>query len=347
MKNTFGYSFGAAIFIVAAFLLNTGTTYADVAQAQPAEAQAPTSLTRNLQQIPPTSNPASPLTLQADVPATPATLGGAKLLTNVPLDEFEETETRTSSVHYLMNYALTKASPMAIHDAQALTTVPMPEFIQSVATEPVPLPTQSTEGEIDVTKLFEGKCTEAGDAFNGSLTCLQEYADKSVRDVSIHYLTEGNVYKRQTISTEFDADGHRLNKRSVRYRADYVFEDGKRLKTVERFDIVNRPLTGKITRELIVVQYHPQSEKTKKVTWAKYRQIGEEMSAEISHHAYLTYDEAGQPIKGRAEKWQDRQVVDTLLNWNLAKNQTFKIEESDWQTWEGWLQRIILSAIYP
>ncbi len=349
MKNNFGYSFGAAAFITAAFLLNTGTAaYADVAQAQTADAQTQTSLTHNLQQISSPSNPASPLTLQADAAAVPVTLDGSKLLTNVPLDEFEESDTRTASIHYLMNYALTKASPTQLYEAQALTTAPMPEFIQSLPSDPaVPLPTQPTEGEIDVTKLFEGKCTEAGDTFNGSLSCLQEYADNSVRDVSIHYLTEGNVYKRQTISTEFDAKGHRLSKRSVRYRADYVFREGKRIKTVERFDIVLRPLTGKITRELIVVQYHAQTEKTKKVTWAKYRQIGEEMSAEISHHAYLTYDEAGLPLKGRVEKWQDRQVVDTLLNWNLATNQTFRVEQSDWQTWEGWLQRIILSAIYP
>ncbi|MFZ5801769.1 MAG: hypothetical protein ACOY3K_01470 [Candidatus Omnitrophota bacterium] len=214
---------------------------------------------------------------------------------------------------------------------------------------PGPL-SQSSEEDLPPANFSEisgEQCSKNGDEANGYRYCVKKFSDGTVEVARTDIETFGESVKKQTVIQEFDARELLIHKKSVRQKTDYLFQEGKRIKSIEHFDIVERPFRGKITREFIILEYFPESGRIRKLTWAKYRQMGDEMLAEITHHAYFTYDFAGNPLRGKVEKWENFKVADTLMSWNRAKNPHFRIEESDWRDWESRFLNLVTAASNP
>ena len=194
-----------------------------------------------------------------------------------------------------------------------------------------------------VSGILSGRCEATGDEANGSVSCLQSFSDGSKRHLSIFSVQEEN-FKRQTVTREFDSEGNLVRRLSVRQKKSSRETLGKK-QAFQHFDIVTRSPGEPVTRELLVIEYLPASEKVRRVTWTSYRQIAETGYAEMTHHVSLSYDADGNPQRGRAEQWQDRQLAKVLMNWAPSTEPMASSAEA-WRMWENRLRGILHSAVY-
>ncbi|MCM8776430.1 MAG: hypothetical protein NC930_08830 [Candidatus Omnitrophica bacterium] len=240
-----------------------------------------------------------------------------------------------TSIRFLMDQALSKPSRARVNDAE-------PERFDKTAVRKV-----NKRKTIDVPQQRNNHCREMGNRQKGSLFCVHPYSDGSFREVIIHYLREGNIYRRQTLTTDFAPDGRRLDRKSVLQKVIYDTSLDVTAKKVEYFDIIIKPYRGPKTRQWVIVQYHSDRGHVERITWAKYRQIGKTDFGEITYHANLTYDHMGQPVRGRVEKWQNEEIANVFLDWKAQSHSTPGLEKGVWNRWENWLHKIIRSAVYP
>ena len=189
------------------------------------------------------------------------------------------------------------------------------------------------------------QCSSTGNAGQGSQGCLQRNEDGSFSEIEAQWENFGDEIKKQIIVKNYDAKGDPISEETIRIKAsEKMLADGTRALEKESIDIVKQPAQGKVTRDLIVKNY--EKGQSTKVTWAHYIEnpnIGA-LKAGLAHHAVLYY-ENGKVKAGFANQYKNGRVVDTLLNYNPAKNPNLRLELTGITKWENWIDQLIQSPI--
>ncbi|MFA6600531.1 MAG: hypothetical protein WC352_05975 [Candidatus Omnitrophota bacterium] len=175
-----------------------------------------------------------------------------------------------------------------------------------------PLSYPAVQAEKNLAQILSSQCETAGDDARGRETCSRVYSNGRVLKAIRHHETEGNIEKHQLILTELDLQGHAMGSKTIRQKIEYAEDSQRKIKTKEYFDIVKRPLEGKITRELIVHEYAAETGLAVHTTWTKYRQIDDQAFASLQYHVALSYDREGNPLEGTVEKWAEGKLTETL-----------------------------------
>jgi len=192
----------------------------------------------------------------------------------------------------------------------------------------------------------QGKqCTAAGDTGQGSQSCLKRNEDGSFAEIESHWEQFGNESKKQVITKNYGSNGDQMSEETIRIKSSHTsLADGKKILEKESIDIVKQPAQGKVTRDLIVKNY--EKGQLTKVTWAHYIEnpnIGA-LKAGLAHHAVLYY-EKGQVKAGFANQYNNGRVVDTLLNYNPAKNPNLRLELTGITKWSNWIDQLIQTPL--
>ncbi|HRK61877.1 MAG TPA: hypothetical protein PLY88_04935 [Candidatus Omnitrophota bacterium] len=215
-------------------------------------------------------------------------------------------------------------------------------------TSPLSKPSESLKPQdISFTEISgPGKqCSSTGDAGQGSQGCLQRNADGSFSEIEAQWENFGDEIKKQIIVKNYDAKGDQISEETIRIKASgKILNDGTRVLEKESIDIVKQPAQGKVTRDLIVKNY--EKGQSTKVTWAHYVEnpnIGA-LKAGLAHHAVLYY-ENGKVKAGFANQYKNGRVVDTLLNYNPAKNPNLRLELTGITKWANWIDQLVQAPI--
>lgn len=175
-------------------------------------------------------------------------------------------------------------------------------------------------------------CNDPGET-DGFYRCIKTFSNGFSIVISNDQEHHGDAFKRQTRISEFDAQGRAQSRKTIRRKVNFVpFTDEKKLKS-EFFDIVNRPKNKKITREVILYEYRPDTGSLKSLTWTSYEQIDETQFAMITRHIALNFDEDGNPLQGRAEKWKNQVPVERLFYWD--RNMSGPLSLDTWKMWQN------------
>jgi len=203
----------------------------------------------------------------------------------------------------------------------------------------------SPANEPDFDSQANRSCSQSGSATHGEKKCTEFLENGARIDIVSQYALAGDEFKRQTVKASYDATGKLIEKESVRLKTLYQYDaTNHRYKEADYIDILQKPENGRATRALIIRQYDPETEKIKKITWTHYRQEETPTEAKLSHHAVLVYDKNGKPVRGKAEKWDNGEVSDILLNWDKNRNKNLRIELSGWHQWENWIRSLAARA---
>lgn len=183
-------------------------------------------------------------------------------------------------------------------------------------------------------------CSDHGET-DGEFRCVKTLSNGSY----VLFLTDqenhGENFKRQVQMTEFDAQKEPQGRRTIRLKKAFTFVGSERRLRAEFFDVVNRPKGGKITREIIIYEYEPETNQLKNLTWTSYEQIEQSEFAMITRHVALAFDEDGNPLNGRAEKWKNEVPVERLFSWDRF---TDGEKNLDRKAWNGWKEKIFSAS---
>ncbi len=191
-----------------------------------------------------------------------------------------------------------------------------------------------------VTRKIADTCTDPGEK-DGDFRCIKTFSNGSKVVVVTDQEHHGSDFKKQARIAEFNAEGQTVNSRTVRQKTAYVYKKGGRSVRTDFFDIVTRPRGKQITREVILYEYNSRTEKLKTLSWTSYEQIGSSQFAMIKRHILLSYDEDGNPLRGRVEKWENQVPVHSLFNWDRL---TDGIKTLDLKAWELWKDQIVKAS---
>ena len=192
--------------------------------------------------------------------------------------------------------------------------------------------------------LVSETCKKADGNDPGTLSCDRVYSNGHYARIVTQRATLGDQYKQQSVITEFDREDHLVYKKTVRQRIDYNFHQEDRGKEREMIDVTYEPAGKKISRELLICKYYPDSGKAKFMSWAQYEQIGDSARAGLVYHAALYYDRSGRPDRGVAEKWDRGKKVADYLSWSSLRQGPRSFDKNSWAQWESWLKSISLQA---
>lgn len=192
--------------------------------------------------------------------------------------------------------------------------------------------------KIQVKELISNDCTEENGRGGKITRCLESYSDGSAKERIDQNFGSTTKQKRQLIITQYDSNGQRIDRKSIRHMKTFT-TDGELV--AEHVDIVTRPYTGKILREFMIHNIDEKTRNTTKLIWTKYKQIEDQMIAEISHHAVLNFDRTGKAKNGRAEIWDGEKVIDTRLNVDTIKFPAIRVERTSWGQWESRIKNMI------
>lgn len=185
------------------------------------------------------------------------------------------------------------------------------------------------------------QCSTAGDASQGSESCLIRHENGSFAEVESQWETFGNDSKKQTITKSYDADGNQTHEETIRVKSEHkLLADGSRVIEKESIDIVKQPAQGLISRDLIVKNH--EKGKVVKTTWAHYIEnpkIGA-LKAALQHHAVLYYDN-GKVKAGFANQYKNGRVAEALLNYNPAKNPNLRMEMTGITKWASQIDQLV------
>lgn len=174
-------------------------------------------------------------------------------------------------------------------------------------------------------------CQDPGTT-DGFYRCIKTFSNGFSVTISNEQEHHGDNFKRQTRIVEMDDKGQAQSSKTIRRKMAFTpFTNGKKLEK-EFFDIVNRPKNKKITREVILYEYYPQSGNLKSLSWTSYEQINETQFAMITRHISLKFDQSGSPLQGRAEKWKNEVPVERLFYWD--RNISGKLSIDSWKSWQ-------------
>lgn len=183
------------------------------------------------------------------------------------------------------------------------------------------------------------ECTSQGDGSNGSKNCLIRDEDGSFSEKTTSWENFGDERKEQTVSKHYNSNGDSAGEDTVRIKTNFhTGLNGQTQKQSEYYDIVNQPPQGLITRDMIVKEYNSKGD-LKKITWAHYIEMGTR-KAGLAHHAVLYYKD-GKLTEGYANQYKNGKVIDTLLNYNPAKNPNLRMELTGITKWVGWIDHLI------
>lgn len=160
--------------------------------------------------------------------------------------------------------------------------------------------------------LSSQNCTGTGDEFEGSLTCRQSYPNGDSLLLTTDYETFGNELKAQTRIARRDTSGLEKESKTIRHKIRYSYLGKQKVKEAEFFDIVLRPPSGRVTREIFLYEYYGGRQQLKTAVWTFYRRIGRSSLALLSYHASLAYDPQGKPLKANVNKYQEGVKVEEL-----------------------------------
>lgn len=271
---------------------------------------------------------------EIDQPAIPVNSTGAK---QAPPPELKH---ESSSTDFLMlSSSFIKLSVVSSPSVIPVEPLPSTATLQSNGFVSI------VKEEENVAMLTSEACEQIEGAASGALSCHRIYSNGHHAQIVTQRATLGDEYKQQSVITEFDRENNLLYTKTVRHRIDYNFYQGEdRGKEREFFDVIYEPVGKKISRELLIYKYHPNSQKVKSMTWAQYEQIGHSATAGLVYHAALYYDKSGRPERGVAEKWEHGKKIADYLNWSSLRQGTSLFNKNSWAKWESWLKSIFLQA---
>lgn len=174
-------------------------------------------------------------------------------------------------------------------------------------------------------------CQDPGTT-DGFYRCIKTFSNGFSVTISNEQEHHGDNFKRQTRIVEMDDKGQAQSSKTIRRKMAYSpFSNGKKLEK-EFFDIVNRPKNKKITREVIIYEYLPETGNLKSMSWTSYEQIDETQFAMITRHIALNFDSNGSPLNGRAEKWKNQIPSERLFYWD--RNMSGPLSVDSWKSWQ-------------
>jgi hypothetical protein len=215
---------------------------------------------------------------------------------------------------------------------------------------PVVLPNlsdMSLEKTDEVALLVSEQCSQNGNAAEGTSSCARVYSNGHRATVLTQNANEGDELKHQTVIEEFDGDNTLLYRKTIRHRVDYNYQNDQKAKEKELFDIIYQPTGRKTTRELMVYEYFLDTGKTKSLSWTQYKQIANQLKAELVYHALLRYSNDGTPDRGLAERWDQGKKAETFMNWSRRAGSFASLDGETWGQWESWIQNVSLQAYLP
>ncbi len=231
-------------------------------------------------------------------------------------------------------------------DTQTPQNEPDSSLTQDFLNDQSPLSKPAAQAENQAIAFTEvsgqGKqCSTAGDASQGSQSCLERNEDGSFAEIEIAWESFGDESKKQTVIKSYTAKGDQVSEETLRVKTSYkTLTDGSRIVEKESLDIVKQPAQGLTTRDLIVRNY--EKGQVSKTTWAHYVEnpsIGN-LKAALAHHAVLYY-ENGRVKAGFANQYKNGRVVDALLNYNPAKNPNLRMELTGITKWANQIDQLV------
>ncbi len=187
-------------------------------------------------------------------------------------------------------------------------------------------------------------CKTEGDENSGASLCKQMHDDGTFLTTESHYEKIGRELKSQTFLIPFDAQGHATGKQVVRLKTRFTDASAK-IRVQDSFDIVSYPPGQKITREVVIFEYRPDGKTFSKISYAKYNQINDLAFGSLIYNVSLHYDEAGFPLKGRAELWKDSKKTQDFFRWKRDVQGLENFDPMAWKQWEEVAKKATLQQI--
>ncbi len=177
-------------------------------------------------------------------------------------------------------------------------------------------------------------CTDPGEE-DGNFRCFKNFSNGSRVMLTTDQEHHGEEFKRQVQLAEFNARGEAQGRRTIRHKIAYRYVNDEKKVRAEFFDVVDRPKNGKITREIILYEYNVATGKAERISWTSYEQIGDSQFAMITRHVVLAFDNEGNPLNGRAEKWRNQVPVEKLFSWDRIIDGSRSLDLKTWETWKN------------
>ena len=205
----------------------------------------------------------------------------------------------------------------------------------------------AVENPEGVTTLISETCKQQGETGEGVLSCNRLYSNGHRATVVTQRAAAGDEFKLQSVIKEYGRSDQLVSTKTIRQRIDYNYYEEDKGKERELLDIVHEAEGKPTVRELLIRQYHLDTGKMKRLTWARYEQVEDSKTATLIYHASLRYDSDGAPMRGVAEHWNAGKKIESYLNWNALAPNRPGLSRQSWHAWESWIQNISLQAYLP
>lgn len=162
-------------------------------------------------------------------------------------------------------------------------------------------------------------CSEQKDAYLYHQTCEVISVNGILIRWDIDRETAGSEIKSQTQIEMTNSNREVLEVKSIRVKTAYKTAD-QSLKEREWIDVVTRPHTGKIIRELMTVDYKENGQ-VSKITLSIYEQIKESELAKLLYYIRSAYDSGQDPLQVRISNLTPDAYENRLFDWHHSREQ--------------------------
>lgn len=255
---------------------------------------------------------------------------------------YQETSPQPVSASPLSENAQAPLNTNAPSDPSSLDFLANPSPMTSPSQEPLMPPENPSAENL---KILVG--TTCSDAYEGNhSSCMRTFSDQSVEKIETKETEQGDEIRKQVTITTLDALNRIEQLKSIYHGTQYqseVEDAEKRKKEFEFLEFLDiHP--EKSFKEILIYDYHPQSQKIQKMTWAKYSFDEDSSQSHLLAHAYLTYDAQGNPDKGLAESIESGNFMAEVLEGKMQESTHRNLLQKQWKVWENWMKSRYLSA---